>query len=202
MNLSTSNIEDPNFKKVAQKIVSEMKRLSIPGVSVGIWHKGGEFYAGFGVTSVEHPLPVTPDTLFQVGSISKTFTGTMLMQLAEQGKVDLDAPVRKYIKDLKLRDENVAKRVTIRLLLTHSGGWVGDYFNDFGNGDDALANMVKDVARLPQVMPLGKLWSYNNVGFNIASRVIELATKKSYAQDPGCASLGNRAGGERRGGRS
>jgi CubicO group peptidase (beta-lactamase class C family) len=182
MNLSTANIQDPNLKKVAQKIVSEMKRLSIPGVAVGIWHKGREYSDGFGVTSVEHPLPVTPDTLFQVGSISKTFTGTMLMQLAEQGKIDLDAPVRKYIKDLKLRDENIAKRVTTRHLLTHTGGWVGDYFNDFGNGDDALAKMVKDVARLPQVMPLGKLWSYNNAGFNIASRVIEVVTRKTYEQ--------------------
>ena len=104
------------------------------------------------------------------------------MLLVEQGKVDLDTPVRKYIKDFKLSDENVAKKVTIRHLLTHTGGWVGDYFNDFGNGDDALNKMVKDIAKLPQVQPLGKIWSYNNTGFNIASRVIEVVTKKSYEQ--------------------
>jgi len=182
MNLSTANITDPSFKKVSQKIVSEMKRLSIPGVAIGIWHKGREHTAGFGVTSVENPLPVTPDTLFQVGSISKTFTGTLLMQLAEQGKIDIDAPVRRYIKDLKLQDEGVAKRVTARHLLTHTGGWVGDYFNDFGNGDDALAKMVKEISKLPQVMPLGKIWSYNNAGFNIASRLIEVVTGKPYEQ--------------------
>jgi CubicO group peptidase (beta-lactamase class C family) len=62
------------------------------------------------------------------------------------------------------------------------GGWVGDYFNDFGNGDDALAKMVKDVARLPQIQPLGTIWSYNNTGFNIASRLIEIVTKKPYEQ--------------------
>lgn len=182
MNLSTSHIKDKKFKKLSQKIVSEMKRLNIPGVAVGVWHKGSELSAGFGVTNVEHPLPVTADTLFQVGSISKTFTGTMLMQLAEQGKIDLDVPVRKCIKDLKLKDENVAKKVTTRHLLTHMGGWVGDYFNDFGNGDDALAKMVKDIAKLPQIQPLGKIWSYNNTGFNIASRVIEIVTKKPYEQ--------------------
>ena len=182
MNPSTAHIKDAKFKKLSQKIDSEMKRLSIPGVAVGVWHKGREHAAGLGVTSVENPLPVTPDTLFQVGSISKTFTGTMLMQLAEQGKIDLDAPVRKTIKDLKLRNENVAKQVTTRHLLTHTGGWVGDYFNDFGNGDDALAKMVKDIAKLPQIMPLGKLWSYNNAGFNIASRLIEIVTGKPYEQ--------------------
>ncbi|HKY54208.1 MAG TPA: serine hydrolase domain-containing protein [Anaerolineales bacterium] len=182
MNLSTSHIKDKRFKKITRKIVSEMKRLEVPGVAIGIYHKGKEHTAGFGITSIEHPLPVTVDTLFQVGSISKTFTGTMLMQLIEQKKVDLDAPVRKYIKDFKLRDESVAKQVTVRHLLTHQGGWVGDYFNDFGNGDDALDRMVKDIAKLPQVQPLGKIWSYNNTGFNIASRLIEIVTKKPYEQ--------------------
>jgi CubicO group peptidase (beta-lactamase class C family) len=180
MNLSTSHIKDPTFKKIARKVVSEMKRLKVPGVAIGIWHKGKEYAEGFGITSVEHPLPVTPDTLFQTGSISKTFTGTILMQLVEQGKVELDLPVRKYLRDFKLRDKEVARIVTVRQLLTHLGGWVGDYFNDFGNGDNALDKMVKDIARLPQIHPLGKIWSYNNTGFNIASRIIELVTKKPY----------------------
>jgi len=159
-----------------------MKRLTVPGVAIGIWHDGKEYAEGFGVTSLEHPLAVTADTLFQTGSISKTFTGTMLMQLAEQGKVDLDAPVKKYLKDFRLRDKDVTQKVTVRHLLTHMGGWVGDYFNDFGNGDDALDRMVKDIAKLPQVQPMGTIWSYNNTGFNVASRVIEVVTKKPYEQ--------------------
>jgi len=173
---------DSNFKTISARIRKEMKRLHIPGVSIGVFHQGKEWAEGFGVTSVENPLPVMPDTLMQVGSISKTFTGTLLMMLAEQGKVDLDAPVRKYIKDFKLRDESVAKKVTIRHLLTHTGGWVGDYFNDFGPGEDALAKMVKSIAKLPQIQPLGKIWSYNNTGFNVAARVIEVVTRKPYEQ--------------------
>jgi len=104
------------------------------------------------------------------------------MMLAEQGKVNLDTPVRKYIKDFKLADESVAKKVTVRHLLTHMGGWVGDYFNNFGDGDDSLDRMVKDIAKLPQIQPLGKIWSYNNTGFNVASRIIEIVTKKPYEQ--------------------
>lgn len=182
MNLSTSHITDPTFKKVAQKIVSEMKRLQVPGVAIGVWKQGEEFAEGFGITSVEYPLPVTADTLFQTGSISKTFTGTMLMQLAEQGKVDLDAPVRQYIKNFRVKDKEVSRKVTVRHLLTHMGGWVGDYFNDFGNGDDALDKMVKDIAKLPQIQPLGTIWSYNNTGFNVAARIIEIVTRKPYEQ--------------------
>jgi CubicO group peptidase (beta-lactamase class C family) len=182
MNLSTTQITDQKFKTISRLVVSEMKRLDVPGVSIGIHHKGQAFAAGFGVTSVEHPLPVTADTLFQTGSISKTFTGTVMMMLVEQGKVDLDAPVKKYIKDFKVQDRAVSEKVTVRQLLTHMGGWVGDYFNDFGNGDDALARMVTDIAKLPQVQPLGTIWSYNNTGFNIASRIIEIVTKKPYEQ--------------------
>jgi CubicO group peptidase (beta-lactamase class C family) len=180
MNLSTYHVKDQTFKKIARKIVSEMKRLKVPGVAIGIWHKGRELAECFGVTSVEHPLPVTPDTLFQTGSISKTFTGTMLMRLVEQGKVDLDAPVKTYLQGFRVQDQNVSEKVTVRHLLTHMGGWVGDYFNSFGNGDDALDKMVKDIARLPQVQPLGTIWSYNNTGFNVASRIIEIVSGKPY----------------------
>jgi CubicO group peptidase (beta-lactamase class C family) len=179
---SPNSNKDSKFDTISRHIVKEMKRLKVPGVAVGIYHKGKEYTAGFGVTSVEHPLPVTADTLFQTGSISKTFTGTLMMMLVEQGKVDLDAPVKKYIRDFKVKNMDVTAKVTVRQLLTHMGGWVGDYFNDFGNGDDALDSMVKDIARLPQVQPLGTIWSYNNTGFNVASRIIEVVTKKPYEQ--------------------
>jgi len=182
MNLSTSHIKDRTFKKIARKVISEMKRLQVPGVAIGIWQQGREIAEGFGITSVEHPLPVTPDTLFQTGSISKTFTGTMIMKLVEDGKLDLDAPVKTYLKDFKVQDKDVTGKVTVRHLLTHMGGWVGDYFNDFGNGDDALEKMVQDIAKLPQIQPLGTIWSYNNTGFNVASRIIEILTQKPYEQ--------------------
>ncbi len=170
------------FTELCGQIRRDMSRLRIPGVAVGVWNGGREDCAGFGVTSLENPLPVTPDTLFQVGSISKTFTGTVLMKLVEQGRIDLDAPVRRIIRDFKMRDRQVTQQVTLRHLLTHTGGWVGDYFNDFGNGDEALDKMVKSLAGLEQVTPLGAFWSYNNAGFNIAARIIELATRQPYEQ--------------------
>ena len=168
------------FEQVCEKIRSEMKRLKVPGAAIGISHAGQEFSAGFGKTSLENPLRVTPDTLFQVGSISKTFTGTILMRLVEAGKLDLDTPVRKILPKFKMADPEVEKRLTTRHLLTHTGGWIGDYFNDFGNGDDALQKMVKKIRKLPQVTPLGQAWSYNNAGFNIAGRIIEVLTGQPY----------------------
>jgi CubicO group peptidase (beta-lactamase class C family) len=175
-------ITEPKFKKVCETIVAEMKRLKVPGVAIGIYHNGKEFSAGFGMTNIEHPLPVTADTLFQTGSISKTFTGTIFMRLIEAGKIELDAPVRAYLPKLKMANKEVAERVTIRHLLTHTGGWIGDYFNDYGNGDDAQEKMVRDIAKLEQVTPLGEVWSYNNAGFNIAGRVVEVVTGMPFEQ--------------------
>lgn len=174
------SIKNKRFKALGAHIVAEMKRLGVPGVSVAVWHRNEMHQAGFGVTNIEHPLPVTAETLFQIGSISKTMTGTLLMQLVDSGKLDLDKPVRHYLPKLVLSDATVTQQLTTRHLLTHMGGWVGDYFNDFGNGDTALERMVKSLSFLPQTTPLGQLWSYNNTGFNIAGRIIEVITKKPY----------------------
>jgi CubicO group peptidase (beta-lactamase class C family) len=149
---------------------------AVPGTAVGLLADGEEWTAGFGVTNVDHPLPVDADTLFQIGSITKTFTATALMRLVEQGRVALDAPVREYVPDLRLRDEEVAKRVTLRHLLTHRGGWFGDFFEDTGADDDALARYIAKLGALEQMTALGELWSYSNSGFALAARVLEVRT--------------------------
>ena len=168
------------FDDVRAAVEAAIEESDTPGVAVGLFHGGEEHVAVYGVTSVDNPLDVTPDTLFQIGSITKTFTGTIAMALVERGELELDAPVRRYLPKLALADESVAAAVTMRHLLTHTAGWVGDYFADHGAGDDALARMVDDLRRLPQLTPLGRVWSYNNAGFYLAGRVIEVVTGEPY----------------------
>ena len=114
----------------------------MPGVAVGVYSDGREFGAGFGVTSTRNPLPVNEKTLFQIGSNTKTFVATAAMRLVEAGKLDLDTPIRKYLPDFRMRDPDVTERVTMRHLMTHTGGWLGDYFLETGDGDDALERYV------------------------------------------------------------
>src|SRR5262245_56144915 len=102
---SLAKRDDPTFRDLCTQVVEAMERLHVPGVVVGVLQEGREQIAGFGVTSIEHPLPVTADTLFQIGSITKTFTGTLVMRLVEQGKLDLDAPLLRYLPDLRMADE-------------------------------------------------------------------------------------------------
>ncbi len=168
------------FDQLGEFVADVMAAKRVPGVAVGILYKGETYTAGFGVTNVEHPLPVTGDTLFQIGSITKTFTGTAMMRLVEMGKLDLDATVRAYVPDFKLGDEKAASQATIRHILTHTGGWVGDYFDDTGAGDDASAKYVANMADLEQLAPLGTVYSYNNSGFCLAGHIIEQITGQSY----------------------
>jgi CubicO group peptidase (beta-lactamase class C family) len=170
----------PLFRALDEKIEDAMNRYSIPGVAVGVLYNGREYIRGYGVTNVDYPLPVDGDSLFRIGSITKTFTGTAIMRLVDQGKVSLSAPVRTYMPDLKLADASVAASVTVRQLLNHSAGWLGDDYADYGRGDDALARYVADMQLLPQRTALGQVFAYNNAAVNLAGRVIEVVTGMPY----------------------
>jgi CubicO group peptidase (beta-lactamase class C family) len=151
----------------------EIARLEVPGATIGVLHEGVIYAAGVGVTNVEHPLPVTPETLFQIGSTSKTFTATALMALVEAARVDLDATVRTYLPWFALQSEEDAAKLTVRDLVTHHAGYVGDYFKDTGRGDDAIATIVRKMANLPQLVPAGYTFSYSNAAFYVTGHIVE-----------------------------
>ncbi|MBT3268481.1 beta-lactamase family protein [Candidatus Poribacteria bacterium] len=150
------------------------------GGAIGVVADGETSSAGFGVTNAEHPLDVTTDTLFQIGSITKTITATVMMRLVEQGKLDLDATVRTYLPEFRVRDEEASQRATLRSLLTHTAGWTGDFFADTGQGEDASRRYVEQMADLEQLAPLGEVYSYNNAGFYLAGRIVEVVTGNAF----------------------
>lgn len=174
------NHHKANFDKLNDFVTQVMEKKKIPGVAVGVLYEGETYTAGFGVTNVDHPLSVTDETLFQIGSITKTFTGTAMMRLVEMGKLDIDATVRRYLPDFKVADEAATSQATIRHLFTHTSGWVGDFFEDTGAGDDALPRYMAKMANLEQLAPIGTIYSYNNSGFYLAGYIIEKVTGKSY----------------------
>ena len=158
------------------------ERLEVPGVAVGVAIGDEDHLAFAGVTSVEDPLPVDEGTIFQIGSTGKTYTSTAILRLVEAGKIDLDAPVRTYVPELKLKDEQVAREVTVLQLLNHTAGWDGDLFEDTGEGEDALNRYVANMANIEQVTPLGATVSYNNASLALAGLVLEKVTGKMYEQ--------------------
>jgi CubicO group peptidase (beta-lactamase class C family) len=168
------------FRALDATIEAAMAEHQIPGVAVGVYYQGEEYVRGYGVTNVDYPQPVDEDTLFRIGSTTKTFTGTTVMRLVEQGLLALDAPVRTYLPGLRLADESVAARVTVRQLLNHSSGWLVEYYTDFGRGADALDRYVAGMAELPQLTPLGQVFAYNNAAVVLAGVVIEAVAGQPY----------------------
>jgi CubicO group peptidase (beta-lactamase class C family) len=156
-----------------------MNEHSVPGVSIGLIVDGEEHYVSLGVTSVLHPLPVTPETLFQIGSTTKSFVATLAMKLIQDGLLEMDAPIRKYIPDFQVQDQTTSEQATIKHLLTHTGGWLGDFDLDTGNDTNALEKYVKAMRDLPQISPLGEMATYSNSGFILLGRVLEVASGKS-----------------------
>jgi CubicO group peptidase (beta-lactamase class C family) len=165
-------------------VPAAMRRARVPGVAVGVRVGTQEVAIGYGITSLEHPLPVDASTLFQIGSVSKTFAATAIMTLVERGKLALDDPVSRHLPEFRLAEPGLAGRVTVRHLLTHTAGFLGDWFlvqpPALGEGDDALARYVERMAEVPQLFQPGESWSYNNAGFGLAGRIVEVLTGRPY----------------------
>lgn len=162
------------------------EQYQVPGAALGLLELGDsengdriDAYAS-GVLNVETEAPVSTDAVFQIGSISKTFTATMIMQLVEQGRLELNQTVLSVLPWFGLADRETASMITIRQLLSHSSGIDGDVFTDYGRGDDAVTRYVEALTDVPHLFRPGTLFSYCNAGFVILGRVIEEITGSSW----------------------
>ncbi|MHC2068977.1 serine hydrolase domain-containing protein [Bremerella sp. T1] len=130
-----------------------------------------------GQADIEANKPMTRDTMFAIASMTKPITATALMILVEEGKVDLDDPVSKYIPefaDVTLEGKPLEKPITLRQVLTHTAGMGGDQ-----RVVKSLENQGKILAKRPLHSQPGTKWQYSP-GLNVAGRVIEVASGKSY----------------------
>lgn len=180
---------------IQQRLDALARRHRVPGATLAIDLGGSVLDFATGVTSRETGVEVTTDTVFQIGSNTKLFTTTLVMQLVDAGQVDLDTPVRKYVPSFELSVPGAADAITVRHLLTHTSGIQGDHFEGFGRGDDAVERYVESLRELDLVHPTGAMWSYCNTGFTLAGHLVEQVTQQSYAdalRERICAPLGLR----------
>ena len=175
-----ASMDRSTYDSLTACVLQEMGRWTVPGAAVAVLQDGHVEAHGFGVTSRETCQPVTADTLFQIGSITKVFTATLVMRLVEEGKLDLDTPAVAYLPDLKLGDKDAQRTITLRHLLSHTSGLYGDRFDDYGMGDDALTKGIAEFHSLRQLTPPGELWTYSNTGFYLAGAIVERVTEQPF----------------------
>jgi CubicO group peptidase (beta-lactamase class C family) len=153
-----------------------LDRHGLPGMAVGVLDADGPMVSAAGTRNAFTGDPATPDTLFQIGSITKMYTATLIMQLVDDGVISLDAPVTEYLPDLRLLGDPDLSAVTVLSLVTHTSGIEGDSFFDTGRGDDAIERIIPRLAAIGMIHEPGAHWSYCNTGMVLAGRIVEVST--------------------------
>lgn len=163
--------------RVDSLVAAELKAQRIPGVAVAVLRGGQVVLAkGYGFANLEHQVPVRPETVFQSGSIGKQFTATLVMMLAEQGKLRLDDPITKYLPG----SPAAWNAVTVRHLLTHTGGMT-DYPDDFDfRRDFTEEELLQRAAAIPLAFKPGDQWSYSNLGYLVLGVLIHKVSGTFY----------------------
>lgn len=151
-----------------------------PGAAVGILHRGEMITWAYGVTDVVTGSPVSTDTVFQCGSLTKTWTALAFMQLVDDGAVGLDEPVRAYLPGFRVADPIASALVTPRMLLNHTNG-IEESYGDPGENNDVYERMVDAIATAPQVSPPGYTHGYSAaLGYAILARILEVIEGKPW----------------------
>jgi CubicO group peptidase (beta-lactamase class C family) len=178
---ATQNLTPTEISNIGE-IFSNYAKVDSPGCALGVYRNGAIAYThGYGMASLELGVPITPQTVFDIGSTSKQFTAFSMLLLQQQGKLSVDDDIRKFMPEIP----DYGKRITLHHLMTHTSG-IPDYAGLFDlagvpeqnltNDQDAVDLIVRQKAL--NFMP-GEEWDYSNSGFFLLSQVVKRVTGKS-----------------------
>lgn len=172
----------PTDADLQERLERFLAETDCPGAQLGLLVDGEIRTVSAGVLNLNTGVEVTDDAVFQIGSVTKVWTATQVMQLVDAGELRLDTPVREILPDFTLTDVDVAAGMTVEHLLTHTSGMEGDVFDDVGTNDDCLERYVEAIGQLGAVHGLGETWSYCNSGWVLLGRIIETVTGEGWDQ--------------------
>lgn len=166
-----------------KQLTDAMAKFDVPGMAVAIIKGKQVIYAkGFGFRDEEKKLPVTPDTLFAIGSATKAFTTLVMGKLAEEGKIEWDKPLRNYIPWFKMSDASVTERLSVRDTVTHRSGLPRHDLIWYNNEKSTREEVVRKLAHLEMSADLREKWQYNNLMFLTAGYLTEVVTGRSWEE--------------------
>ncbi|CAG0998930.1 Protein flp [Anaerolineae bacterium] len=174
-----------SYQAIDDYIKQQMRRLNIPGVSLAIV-EGDQIVhlRGFGRARPGGETP-TPQTPFFIGSLTKSFTALAVMQLVEAGRIELDAPVQRYLPWFQVADRQASAQMTVRHLLNQTSGLPMSIgmanLADLDSRPDAIERQVRALATLDLTRPVGSKFEYSNTNYNVLGLIVEAASNESYA---------------------
>lgn len=181
---SRMQVSAPDFAAIDKFVEEEMKAQRIPGLALGIV-QGNQIVhlKGFGIADPSGRA-VTPQTPFIIGSVAKSFTALAIMQLVEAGKVELDAPVQRYIPWFRVADEAASAQITVRHLLNQTSGLsskTGKSFQGSGDtSDEALERAVRKLSSAQLFAPPGTIHQYSTINYSVLGLIVQTVTGQSY----------------------
>ncbi len=184
--ITSDSISDV-IAKYRQEISQLMQKQNIPGLAIAVVDDQDILWAeGFGYTTNDHKKPITPDTIFNLESMSKTFTATGVMMAVQEGLLDLDVPMTTYLPDFTVHsifEEHPEQKITLRHLLSHTAGFTHEA--PVGNNWDADAASFK--AHIHSIsdtwlrFPVGTGYAYSNLGIDLAGYILQKVSGQSFA---------------------
>ena len=169
--------------KTDNYIKTEMTNRHIPGVSVAVIRDGKVALArGYGFANLEYSIATTPDTVYEIASVTKPFTATAIMMLVEEGKVSLEDKIGKYLPQLP----SIYGQLTVRQLLSHTGGLIKDVVPDywksqqFKRSDFTREEVVEMISKAPLDSRPGEKYAYSNIGYFLLGLIIEKVSGEPY----------------------
>jgi CubicO group peptidase (beta-lactamase class C family) len=175
-----------SYAAIDAYVEEQRRRLNIPGISLAVVEGDRVTHTrGFGKARPGGETP-SPQTPFFIGSLTKSFTALAVMQLVEAGKVELDAPVQRYLPWFCIADPQASAQVTVRHLLNQTSGLstvAGSIIlADFDNRPEATERQVRALSKLKLTSPPGAKCEYSNLNYNILGLIIETASAETYAE--------------------
>ena len=180
---TSASHEKPTSGRAQQVLEEILEENGIPGAVLAVIHDGEVIAtAAAGMANPDTGLEVNDETIFESGSVGKVYTATLVMQLVDEGLVDIDKPIVQYLPELRLADEEARNAITARHLLTHTSGLDGDKMGGplYGTEDDAIERYVADLGDLNSLQRPGGYWAYSNAGLVILGRLVEALRGKSF----------------------
>ncbi|MFC9251873.1 serine hydrolase domain-containing protein [Amycolatopsis thailandensis] len=165
---------------IEEQLPQLLRKHNVPGAAWAVLQDGHVIDGAAGILNKATGVMANPESLFQIGSITKLWTSTLVLQLVDEGLVELDRPLRDYLSDFRLGNEEAAATITVRQLLNHTAGFEGDIFTDTGIGAGCLRKFVVSLDSVSQLFTPGEQFSYNNAGYCVLGRLVEVVRGKQF----------------------
>jgi CubicO group peptidase (beta-lactamase class C family) len=175
--INVARIRESALRELCARAIEQ---LGIAGAQIAVGMDDTLVHAEAGVANAELGTPVAADTVFQIGSTTKLYTAMLVMQLADQGIVDIDRPVADYLPGVRLAADAECREITPRQLMSMNSGLDNGPYTDTGRNDDSVAGYVDLLAEIPLTFAPGTAYGYSNASTRVSGLLVERLTGRCW----------------------